>query len=262
MADLVDIELFPPMRRTAATLATDLKAEQTLDATANAVVMRFNDSDFPDSVHEFDQTLVGNRTHEILIHRLTVLRSWAFLCSRSGERPDLRRRSLGAESTYRRVFFEGICASSKSGSVRVATFRRTIAWHGALARSISCNNGSRHSFASHSKSWRPVRRPTGETLRDRISAQKRKTIDLPEDVSTALKGRWDDVQRRSLEVIAVEGYRIGALTETQVRRLLQFETRFQVHALLKEHLVPLRYTEADLEEDLRAHREVGVLPGR
>ena len=88
------------------------------------------------------------------------------------------------------------------------------------------------------------------------------TIDLPEDVSTALKSRWDDVQRRSLEAIAVEGYRIGALTETQVRRLLQFETRFQVHALLKEHLVPLRYTEADLEEDLRAHREVGVLPGR
>ena len=88
------------------------------------------------------------------------------------------------------------------------------------------------------------------------------TIDLPEDVSTALRGQWDDVPRRSLETIAVEGYRIGALTETQVRRLLQLETRFQVHALLKEHRVPLRYTEVDLEDDLRAHRELGVLPGR
>ena len=88
------------------------------------------------------------------------------------------------------------------------------------------------------------------------------TIDLPEDVSAALKGRWDDVPRRSLEAIAVEGYRTGALTETQVRRLLQLETRFQVHALLKEHHVALRYTEADLEDDLRAHRELGVLPGR
>ena len=68
--------------------------------------------------------------------------------------------------------------------------------------------------------------------------------------------------RRSLETIAVEGYRIGALTETQVRRLLQLETRFQVHALFKEHRVPLRYTEVDLEDDLRAHRELGVLPGR
>jgi hypothetical protein len=26
--------------------------------------------------------------------------------------------------------------------------------------------------------------------------------------------------------------------------------------------VPLRYTEVDLEDDLRAHRELGVLPGR
>lgn len=88
------------------------------------------------------------------------------------------------------------------------------------------------------------------------------TIELPEDVSAALKGRWDDVPRRSLEAIAVEGYRTGALTDTQVRRLLHLETRLQVHALLKEHHVPLQYTEADLEDDLRAQREIGVLPGR
>jgi predicted HTH domain antitoxin len=88
------------------------------------------------------------------------------------------------------------------------------------------------------------------------------TIELPEDVSAALKGRWDDVPRRSLEAIAIEGYRTGALTEAQVRRLLQLETRFHVHALLKEHQVPLRYTEADLEDDLTAHRELGILPSR
>jgi hypothetical protein len=57
----------------------------------------------------------------------------------------------------------------------------------------------------------------------------RVTIELPDDVSAALKGQWDDVPKRSLEAIAVEGYRIGALTETQVRRLLQLATRFQVH---------------------------------
>ena len=88
------------------------------------------------------------------------------------------------------------------------------------------------------------------------------TIELPEDVSAALKGRWDDVPRRSLEAIAVEGYRTGALTETQVRRLLTLESRLQVHALLKEHHVPLRYTESDLDDDIRTHRELGLLPGR
>ena len=88
------------------------------------------------------------------------------------------------------------------------------------------------------------------------------TIQLPEDISAALAGQWDDVPRRSLEAIAVEGYRTGALTEAQVRRLLELETRFQVHALLKEHQVPLRYTDADVENDLSAHRELGILPSR
>jgi predicted HTH domain antitoxin len=90
----------------------------------------------------------------------------------------------------------------------------------------------------------------------------RVTIQLPEDISAALEEQWDDVPRRSLEAIAIEGYRTGALTESQVRRLLELDTRFQVHALLKEHHVPLQYTAEDLEDDLRAQRELGILPSR
>ena len=88
------------------------------------------------------------------------------------------------------------------------------------------------------------------------------TIELPEDISVALEGQWDNVPRRSLEAIAVEAYRTSALNESQIRRLLGFATRFQVHALLKEHQVPLRYTAADLEADLSAHRQLGILPSR
>jgi predicted HTH domain antitoxin len=90
----------------------------------------------------------------------------------------------------------------------------------------------------------------------------RVTIQLPDDISAALEERWDDVPRRSLEAIAVEGYRTGALTEPQVRRLLKLDTRFQVHALLKERHVPLQYTAADLDDDLRVQRELGILPSR
>jgi len=89
----------------------------------------------------------------------------------------------------------------------------------------------------------------------------RVTIDLPADVSAALQQRGVDVSRQALEALAVDGYRTGALTETQVRRMLELETRFDVHALLKEHRVPLRYTESDLADDLAALREIGVLPG-
>ena len=88
------------------------------------------------------------------------------------------------------------------------------------------------------------------------------TIQLPADILAALAEQWDNVPRRSLEAIAVEGYRTGALTETQVRRLLELDTRFQVHALLTEHRVPLHYATADLEDDLAAHRDLGILPSR
>jgi len=82
------------------------------------------------------------------------------------------------------------------------------------------------------------------------------TLSLPEDISESLRDRWGDVSRHALETIAVEGYRTGALSEAQIRRWLGLETRFEVHALLKEHRVPLRYTQADLEEDLAAQRSV------
>lgn len=88
------------------------------------------------------------------------------------------------------------------------------------------------------------------------------TIDLPEDIAAALEGEWKDLPQGSLEAIAVEAYRTGVLHESQVRRLMGFETRFEVHALLKKHGVPLRITAADVEADLEAHRQLGILPRR
>lgn len=85
------------------------------------------------------------------------------------------------------------------------------------------------------------------------------TLDLPDDIAGALQAEWADVAKQALEALAVEGYRTGVLTENQVRRLLRLESRFEVHGILKEHRVALRYTEADLEEDLAAHRELGIL---
>ncbi len=88
------------------------------------------------------------------------------------------------------------------------------------------------------------------------------TIELPEDIAAALKGKWDDLSQGSLEAIAVEAYRTGLLHESQVRRLMGFETRYEVHGLLKKHGVPLDITAADVEADVEAHRQLGILPRR
>jgi len=87
-------------------------------------------------------------------------------------------------------------------------------------------------------------------------------LDLPEEIIEALQNSWGNVPRHAMETLAVEGYRTGALSETQIKRLLGYPSRFEVHALLKSHGVPYRYTEQDLMDDMQAHRDLGISPKR
>ena len=76
------------------------------------------------------------------------------------------------------------------------------------------------------------------------------TLNLPEDIARHLEAGGTGVSRAALEGLALEGYRSGKLSESQVRRLLEFGTRYEVHGFLKQHGVPLRYSEQDLERDM------------
>jgi len=67
-------------------------------------------------------------------------------------------------------------------------------------------------------------------------------VQLPEDVAKHLAARWQDLPRAALESLALEGYRSGTLTQSQVRRMLGFQTRMQVDGFLKDHGVNLEYT--------------------
>ncbi|ETX03154.1 MAG: hypothetical protein ETSY1_01020 [Candidatus Entotheonella factor] len=84
-------------------------------------------------------------------------------------------------------------------------------------------------------------------------------IELPDEIANALHEQWEDMPRGVLESIALEGYRCGALGDGQLRRLLGFETRFEVHAFLKEHDVPLNYGMEDLEHDREVAKRLGVV---
>ena len=53
-------------------------------------------------------------------------------------------------------------------------------------------------------------------------------MDLPDDISQALAGQGVDLKRQTLETIAVEGYRMGALTENPAYDALRFCGRFAV----------------------------------
>ena len=75
-------------------------------------------------------------------------------------------------------------------------------------------------------------------------------VDLPEDIAKELSTTHGDLSRTALESLAVEEYRAGHLSEEQVRRMLGFDSRLDVHTFLKQHQTYLSYTEADLEYDL------------
>lgn len=82
------------------------------------------------------------------------------------------------------------------------------------------------------------------------------TLDLPDDVAQGLEAQVKDLPRALLESFALEGYRSGSLTEEQVRRLLGFGTRMQVHGFLKEHGVHLNYGREELEQDMETLRSL------
>ena len=75
---------------------------------------------------------------------------------------------------------------------------------------------------------------------------------IPDDVARILQIEQPDLSRAALEALALEGYRNESLSETQVRRLLGFRTRMQVHAFLKAHNVYLNYSIHELENDLES----------
>jgi predicted HTH domain antitoxin len=82
------------------------------------------------------------------------------------------------------------------------------------------------------------------------------TVTIPDDLAAQLTAAGKDPARAALEALAIEGYRAGRLSENEVRVMLGYETRMQVHALLKEHDVYLNYSMSDLEQDIRASDEL------
>jgi len=84
------------------------------------------------------------------------------------------------------------------------------------------------------------------------------TLDLPDELSAALAASGPDLPRAALEAIALEAYRERKLTTTQLRRLLGFESRYQLDGFLKQHEVWLDYTWQDLEQDRETHRRLGL----
>jgi hypothetical protein len=82
-------------------------------------------------------------------------------------------------------------------------------------------------------------------------------LNLPDELSAVLAASGQDLSRAAFEAIALETYRENKLSTAQLRRVLGYQTRAQVHAFLKQHGVYLRYDLPDLEHDRQAGDALG-----
>jgi len=75
-------------------------------------------------------------------------------------------------------------------------------------------------------------------------------FDIPDEMAQQFAASGESLSRAALEAFALEGYRTERLSESEICRLLGFETRIQVHGFLKEHHCYLNYSLDDLKNDI------------
>lgn len=81
-------------------------------------------------------------------------------------------------------------------------------------------------------------------------------IRVPEEVARQLEAKWGDVSQRALESLTLEAYRAGVITEAEVGRMLNISSRLEVEVFLKNAQAYMDYTDADLERDIAAIRQM------
>jgi len=74
------------------------------------------------------------------------------------------------------------------------------------------------------------------------------TVRIPDDLARRL-GTTGELERRALEALALEEFKLGHLTRPELRRLLGFGTRAKLDEFLTAHEVFGTYTAEDLERD-------------
>lgn len=73
-------------------------------------------------------------------------------------------------------------------------------------------------------------------------------LNIPETVAASIKN-GGDLSRCLLKMAALEGFKSGQLTSSQLQQMLGFESRFEVDRFLKEHGVFFDYSPEDLAHE-------------
>lgn len=79
-------------------------------------------------------------------------------------------------------------------------------------------------------------------------------IEIPDDIGRLLASRAGDLSRAVLEAVAIEAYRAGTITPSQVQQMLGLRSRWETESFLRRAEAYHDYTMDDLERDIAAIR--------
>ena len=84
------------------------------------------------------------------------------------------------------------------------------------------------------------------------------TVEIPDDFAEHFHARGADLSRRALELLALEEYKNGRLTENDLQRLLGFGTRYMLDGFLKAHGILIDdYTVEELQREVATLERLG-----
>jgi len=83
------------------------------------------------------------------------------------------------------------------------------------------------------------------------------TVEIPDDLARRLSAAGGDLSRRALEAFALEEYKSKRISKAELRRLLGFDTRYELDGFLKAHDVWMNYTIEDLHGEIAALQRLG-----
>ena len=74
-------------------------------------------------------------------------------------------------------------------------------------------------------------------------------LEIPDDIAERLSAGRSDLSRRALEALALEAFKAGQLSKSELRRLLGFATRGALDGFLKDQDVFEEYSAEDREHE-------------
>lgn len=83
------------------------------------------------------------------------------------------------------------------------------------------------------------------------------TVHIPDELAQRLSPA-PELERKALEALALEEFKLGHLTRPELRRLLGFGARAALDSFLVAHGVFGTYTEADLARDREDLNRLGL----